>query len=535
MTIQCPRLLALAISIITSLACSQATFAEVPPVRVMSFNLRYGNAEDGENSWKHRKDFVVQTIETFSPDLLGTQETLTYQRDYVSEHLPHLTPFGVGREDGKDKGELAALFYNSERFKKLDGGNFWLSQTPDEVGSKGWDAQLPRIATWVKLHDNADTSAKPILFLNTHFDHRGKEARIEAARLIRQKLSELGSGHRLVLTGDFNAGYQSEPYKALFGTNDSGVNKLELIDSYLASESPHPDLDQGTFTGFDPAKITGERIDWLAVSNDWRVRSARIDRSIFSGRLPSDHFPITAVITPANDQSPLRVLSYNIHHARGMDEQVDLKRIAQVIRDSDADFVALQEVDQNTERCGKIDQATEIGRLTDMYSYFGKAIDLQGGAYGQAVLSKYPFNDVSVVKLPNQDNREQRIVLVADIIREGKNYQFLGTHFDHQNEELRVAQAEAIVALKSKSASVSILAGDMNATPESQTIAKLLAAWGKPSEQSVKTFSSTKPERQIDYVLLSSPSGDAEKWTKGKLVVPKTEASDHLPLLFISN
>src|SRR6478735_1787061 len=128
--------------------------ADAPaPVRVMSFNIRYGTARDGDNHWDKRKDFLATTITAFDPDLLGTQETLAFQRDFLTEKLKGHAAFGAGRDDGKDRGEMAALFYRTARFEKLAGGHFWLSETPDRVGSKGWDAALPRIASWVKLKD----------------------------------------------------------------------------------------------------------------------------------------------------------------------------------------------------------------------------------------------------------------------------------------------------------------------------------------------------------------------------------------------
>ncbi|MGC4007477.1 MAG: endonuclease/exonuclease/phosphatase family protein [Pirellulales bacterium] len=179
---------------------------ETPTTRVMTFNLRYGTAKDGENHWEKRKDFLVDVIKTFDPDLLGTQETLAFQRDYVLEKLTAYEAFGVGRDDGTDKGEMAALFYKKDRFEKIDGGHFWLSETPDKVGSKGWDTSLPRLSTWVVLRDKKQPQAPEILFCNTHFDHIGKTARIESAKLTRTVLADKGKGRSIIQTGDFNSG-----------------------------------------------------------------------------------------------------------------------------------------------------------------------------------------------------------------------------------------------------------------------------------------------------------------------------------------
>ncbi len=173
----------------TAVAASGADSAAT--VRVMSFNIRYDTAKDGDNAWDKRKAFLAETIAAFNPDLLGTQETLADQRDFLAGKLTGYAVFAAGRDDGKDAGEMAAVFYRKDRFEKLDSGHFWFSETPDRPGSKGWDSLLPRVATWVKLRDRTAPDGKPVLFLNAHLDHRGVKARLESARLIRTKVSEL--------------------------------------------------------------------------------------------------------------------------------------------------------------------------------------------------------------------------------------------------------------------------------------------------------------------------------------------------------
>ena len=205
------------LSIVVIATSVAAGGAAEPVVRVMSYNIRYATAPDGENHWEKRKDLLAETVKAFDPDLLGTQETLASQRDYLAEKLKGHTAFAAGRDDGKEKGEMAALYFRSDRFEKLDGGHFWLSETPEKVGSKGWDAALPRVATWVKLKDKQAPAAVPVFYLNTHFDHRGVKARLESAKLDPSETwASSGPGCRLIVTGDFNAGEGSEPYKALF-------------------------------------------------------------------------------------------------------------------------------------------------------------------------------------------------------------------------------------------------------------------------------------------------------------------------------
>ncbi len=262
-------------------------------VRVMSFNIRYGTANDGDNHWERRKEFLVQTIQAFNPDLLGTQETVGFQRDYLAQQLPDYDYLGVGRNDGRDSGEMMALYFKRVRFEKFADGHFWLSETPDQPGSKSWDSSLPRMATWVKLRDRRDADAQPILFLNTHFDHLGAQARVESARLLRRQTQALGQGCRVIVTGDFNAGEGSEPYRALFGQVEGQASPL--VDAFRTAH-PQPGPNEGTFSGFKAGAIGGARIDWIGVSQDWQVARVEIDRTERSGRTPSDHFPIIAVL-----------------------------------------------------------------------------------------------------------------------------------------------------------------------------------------------------------------------------------------------
>jgi endonuclease/exonuclease/phosphatase family metal-dependent hydrolase len=263
-------------------------------VRVMSFNIRYGSADDGPNAWPHRKDFLLETIRAFGPDLLGTQETLAGQRDDLAAALTDYGLLAAGRDDGREAGEMMALFYRKARFEKLDGGHFWLSETPDTPGSKSWDSSLPRMVTWVKLRDRTDPDGPPVFFFNTHFDHRGPEARRQSAKLIRQKIVSLAAGGRVVLTGDFNSAEGSDPYNLLFGPGAPA-----LRDAYRVA---HPERapGEGTFTNFRAGSTRGGRIDWIGVSPGWEVREASIDRTARNGRTPSDHYPVTAILRPAS-------------------------------------------------------------------------------------------------------------------------------------------------------------------------------------------------------------------------------------------
>lgn len=529
----CAFLAALAFPWTLDAADNPSTAKSVPyarPVRVMSYNIRYATAPDGENHWSKRKEFLIETIRAFDPDLLGTQETLPIQRDYLAKSLPEFESFAAGRDDGKDGGEMAALFYRRARFEKLAGGHFWLSQTPEQPGSKGWDAAFPRIATWVKLKDRASPDAAPILFLNTHLDHRGVQARRESALLIRRKLVDLAKDCRVIVTGDFNAAEKSQPYDALFADLDGIASPI--IDTYRMLH-PTRGLEEGTFSSFKASQTNRSRIDWIACSRDWIVRQAGIDRTARDGRTPSDHFAVTAVLRAASpgEAPTLRVLCYNIHHGEGTDGKVDLPRLARVIRDADPDLVALQEVDNKTKRTGSVDQTAELARLTGMHGRFGKAIDYSGGEYGQAVLSRFAIGKDSVDQLPGEPEREQRIAFSVHVNVDGKDTVFVTTHLHHQNAEFRERQAAKLTELFRNLDQLVILAGDLNAVPSSKPVELLKKDWVlATTAPGLLTYPSSKPVRQIDYVWYR-PQGMC-RVVESK-VLEEPVASDHRPVLSI--
>lgn len=259
-----------------------------PMIRVMSFNLRFATANDGPNHWDLRHGAAAQAIARFEPDLLGTQETLASQRDFVLKQFPHFRAVAVGRDDGAEAGEMSPVFYRADRFDLVESGVFWLSPTPQVVASVGWDARITRIATWVRLRDRQSADAKPILWVNTHFDHVGTQARLESARMILVFVRERQAGHDLIVTGDFNAGEGSEPWLAL-------TSGEVLRDTYRIAH-PERKPGEGTFTAFDPANTQGDRIDWILVSDAFTVLDAEIDQRLYDGRLPSDHFAVTATL-----------------------------------------------------------------------------------------------------------------------------------------------------------------------------------------------------------------------------------------------
>lgn len=283
--------------------CGLLLFAVVPgaagqDLRVMSFNVRYGTAGDGADSWPMRKDLVLSVVRTYAPDLLGTQEMLPFQAEYLRANLvtdasagkPQYTYIGWSR-DATAGGEQCGLFIRTERFEVEEAGQFWLSERPDEKFSKSWDSSLPRVCTWARLKDRS-VAGRRLLFANTHFDHRGVEARLQSAQLLRTRLPQLAGDLPLVVTGDFNCGEDSAPWRAVAGADG-------LRDTFRVA-FPEKQAMEGTFHGFR-GTAGSERIDWILYTGDhFRTVSAGIDRTSQDGRYPSDHFPVTAVLsTPA--------------------------------------------------------------------------------------------------------------------------------------------------------------------------------------------------------------------------------------------
>lgn len=278
------------------LAGAATARAAAPDLRVMSFNLRYAGAPDGDNAWYRRRDLLVGVVHAFAPDVLGTQECLVEQAAFLELALPGYAWVGVGRDDGRQAGEMCAVFYRTDRLELLAQGHFWLSETPDVVGSRGWDAALPRIATWVRLRERADTT-QVFVFADTHFDHVGVEARREAGRLVRARLAGIAGTAPVVLVGDFNAPAIADtagPYAALIDT--AAADRFVLRDAYRVLHAAAP--GEGTFHGFSGGR-DGDRIDWILATPDWTPVAADIDHTARDGRLPSDHFPMTAVLRRA--------------------------------------------------------------------------------------------------------------------------------------------------------------------------------------------------------------------------------------------
>lgn len=254
-------------------------FGFAQDLKVMTFNIRLHLDSDKENSWTHRKPEVLQLLDYYAPEVFGVQEALPLQMKDLESGLSDYNYVGVGRDDGKDKGEYSAIFFNKEKLKLLKSGTFWLSKT-SAVPSKGWDAALNRICTYALFKNK---KGKKFWVFNTHFDHIGIEARKNSANLILKKIKEFNKNDfPVVLAGDFNLTEDSEPIKMLSD---------QLKDTFYHSLKK-PYGPKGTFTAFDINKVSENRIDYIFVK-DFKVNSYRTINDKRQNLLyPSDHFPI---------------------------------------------------------------------------------------------------------------------------------------------------------------------------------------------------------------------------------------------------
>lgn len=258
--------------------------------RVMSFNVRNSNAQDGENAWPKRIELFFDTVNGFKADLIGFQEVLAVQYDEIEKRLSEYAFSGVARDDGKRKGEWSQVGYRRDRFAVVDHGDFWLSETPTVAGSKSWDAALTRLCSWVRLREKS--TGRELVFANTHFDHKGVIARQEASRVLSKQLSTVAKGVPAILIGDFNITEDNPAYTVLVRPDVPGA--IAWIDAYR-SLYPTRSAEEASFHGFKGG-TTGSRIDFVFHTSHLKATASEIDRTVRDGRFPSDHYAVTAVL-----------------------------------------------------------------------------------------------------------------------------------------------------------------------------------------------------------------------------------------------
>ena len=278
-------------------------WAESPRFNVATYNLRQKNGLDqaNGNGWERRAPIVAKLIQFHDFDIFGTQEGFKSQLDDLIEAMPGYAYIGVGRDDGKESGEYAAIFYRTALFDLMDHGDFWLSETPDRPGL-GWDAACVRVCTWGRFRHKP--SGREFLFVNLHMDHVGKVARVESAKLIKRKIQEFGLELPIFLTGDFNVNQDSPSYATIIegGMLGDAHDKADFVYQL-----------NGTFNSYKSNKYSDSRIDHIFVTPDVHVEKYGVltdtyrtpevaqdapstDPKQYRIRMPSDHFPVKAVV-----------------------------------------------------------------------------------------------------------------------------------------------------------------------------------------------------------------------------------------------
>lgn len=251
-------------------------------LKVMTYNIKYDNVNDTVNNWNDRKESLVTLIQHYEASFIGLQEVLHQQLEYIDRSLTDFSYIGVGRDDGKEKGEYSPILFDTTQYKLLQNETFWLSETPNKI-SVGWDAALERICTYGLFKDNQ--TGKELYVFNTHFDHVGEAARVKSVELIIQKIQEINTENLpVVVTGDFNLEPESDPIQLM---------QSKLTDAQTASKQPFYG-PTGTFNGFDPDMILDRRIDYIFVEHLEVQRYLHIDDRMENNKHISDHLPVLA-------------------------------------------------------------------------------------------------------------------------------------------------------------------------------------------------------------------------------------------------
>ena len=257
-------------------------------LRVMSFNIRYGSAGDGENRWPNRKEMVFDVIRRQSSDVVGLQEALRFQIDEIRKALPVYGEIGVAREDGRTDGEYSAILFRADRFGVGEAGTFWLSDTPDVVGSSHWGNACVRICTWARLIEN--DSGKAFYIFNTHLDHVSQPSREKSAVLLARRIASRNHKDPFVVTGDFNAG-ENNPVVTYLTGKTAAETPVVLVDAFRVL---HPEVkDVRTSHSFRGGR-QGHKIDYVLAQPSALAIEAQILYDNIDGRYPSDHYPVTA-------------------------------------------------------------------------------------------------------------------------------------------------------------------------------------------------------------------------------------------------
>ena len=271
------------------------SFVSAFEIDALSFNIRFDTSKDGENAWPNRKEMVGQWVKSESPDVIGLQEALRHQIDDIKKVATAYSEYGVGRDDGKSRGEHCTILYLKKRFSldKSDCGTFWFSDTPEKVASKSWGNEIPRICTWARFIEKK--TDKGFYVYNVHYDHRSQPSRLGASELIIQRISKRKRfNDPIILMGDFNA---SENNPAIKIFKDEPLN---LVDTFRVVKPDEKMVK--TFHGFRGGSFSGGKIDHVfMLPKMGKVSSAEIVRFNKDKRYLSDHYPVRAKLSFITD------------------------------------------------------------------------------------------------------------------------------------------------------------------------------------------------------------------------------------------
>jgi endonuclease/exonuclease/phosphatase family metal-dependent hydrolase len=263
------------------------------PLSIMTFNIRYGTAKDGDNHWNARREMLFDVVRTEHPDLIGLQEALAFQIDEIVAAAPGYAIVGVGRDDAIRAGEFSAILFRTDRFRVADSGTFWFSDTPAVPGSKTWGNNITRICTWARF---VDRDGHAFYHYNLHLDHESQPSREKSTELLRQRIEARAFPREpAVVTGDFNVGEKNPALTTLVtGASAPFVDTFRVV---------HPaETVVGTFSGFKFGNMNGDKIDYVLVQPGTEVLSAAILRTSRNNRYPSDHFPVVARVRLATSR-----------------------------------------------------------------------------------------------------------------------------------------------------------------------------------------------------------------------------------------
>lgn len=253
---------------------------------LVTFNIRYGTAQDGLHSWEHRREIVFDLLAGYQADVIGLQEALDFQMDQIHQALPGYEVIAAGRDDGLRAGEACPILYRSDRFTLINSGTFWFSDTPGAAGSKHWGNDLPRICTWVYLRDRF--SGENFYVYNLHLDHQSQASRVKSTEMLADRIDRQSATNPYVVMGDFNIDMSNPAMRCL---QEDGYERssVRLVDSWRVYHRDRQPV--GTWHGFRGHSDTA-KIDHILVPEQTEILEAGIDQRSFDGRYPADHFPV---------------------------------------------------------------------------------------------------------------------------------------------------------------------------------------------------------------------------------------------------